>query len=81
MLFDTSVDMLFEFAWKSLYQWKGFHTPPRRCLSYIFGQLLLWLPQTAAVVLEQFRIELFAGVQFCSSQWLFSFLALNLLME
>ena len=50
-------NMLFEFAWKTSYQRKGFHT-----YSYIFVRLLLWLPLTAAIVLEQFRIELFAVV-------------------
>ena len=34
----------------------------RRFLSYIFCRLLLWLPLTAAIVLEQFRVELLAGV-------------------
>ena len=50
-------NMLFEFAWKSSYERKGFHT-----YSYIFVRLLLWLPLTAAIVLEQFHIELFAVV-------------------
>ena len=43
--------------------------------------LFLWLPLTAAIVLGQICVELLATVQFCCSEWLFSFLALNLLMK
>ena len=47
-----------------------------RCLSYIFRRLLLWLPLTAAIVLDQFRTELLVSVYIFSSQCLFSSLAL-----
>ena len=36
----------------------------------------MWLPLTAAIVLDQFRTELLVSVYICSSQCLFSSLAL-----
>ena len=76
--------MLFNLSRKvHLMEWFSYTPLDQRCLEYIFGRLLLCLLlTTAAIVLEQFHmIELLASVWFCSSQSLFSFLALKVLMK